>query len=53
VGIPFGTFRRSITLPDAVDTESISAEYDRGVLTVRLAKVEKVLPKKIQVSEKK
>jgi len=49
----FGSFRRSIALPAAVDTEKISAEYDQGVLTVRLAKVEKVLPKKIQVTEKK
>lgn len=49
----FGSFHRSVTLPDAVDTDNISAEYDRGVLTVRLAKVEKVLPKKIQVTEKK
>lgn len=49
----FGSFRRSIALPAAVDTERISAEYDRGVLTVRLAKVEKAVPKKIEVSEKK
>ncbi len=49
----FGSFRRSIALPAAVDTEKISAEYDRGVLTVRLAKVEKAVPKKIQVKEKK
>ncbi len=49
----FGSFRRSIALPDAVDAEKISAEYDRGVLTVRLAKVEKAVPKKIQVKDKK
>jgi HSP20 family protein len=48
----FGTFRRSIALPAGVDTEKISAEYNRGVLTVRLAKVEKAVPKKIEVSEK-
>lgn len=49
----FGSFRRSIALPAAVDTEKISAEYDRGVLMVRLAKIEKAVPKKIQVKEKK
>ena len=49
----FGSFRRSIVLPAAVDTEKISAEYDRGVLMVRLAKIEKAVPKKIQVKEKK
>jgi HSP20 family protein len=48
----FGSFRRSIALPAGVDTEKISAEYNRGVLTVRLAKVEKAVPKKIEVSEK-
>jgi HSP20 family protein len=48
----FGSFRRSIALPDTVDTENITAEYDRGVLTIRLAKIEKVLPKKIRVNEK-
>jgi HSP20 family protein len=49
----FGSFSRSIALPTAVDTQKISAEYDRGVLTVSLAKAENVMPKKIKVVEKK
>lgn len=31
---------RTIRLPDAVDAEEVSATYDRGVLTIRLAKRE-------------
>ena len=35
--IRYGTFRRSFTLPTSVTAESISASYDAGVLTVRVA----------------
>ncbi|NIR42794.1 MAG: Hsp20 family protein [Gemmatimonadetes bacterium] len=49
----FGTFRRSITLPDNVDTEKVSADYDRGVLTVHLPKTEKATAKRIPVSASK
>jgi HSP20 family protein len=49
----FGNFCRSILLPDSVDAEKISAEYDKGVLTIRLAKKEKAVPKKIRVMQKK
>ncbi|UCF20769.1 MAG: Hsp20/alpha crystallin family protein [Gemmatimonadota bacterium] len=49
----FGSFRRSVALPDSVDTDSISAEYDRGLLTVHLAKSEKAVARRIPVSLKK
>jgi len=49
----FGSFRRSITLPDTVDTEKVSADYDRGVLTVHLPKTEKAAAKRIPVSVSK
>jgi HSP20 family protein len=32
----FGSFSRSLTLPDGVDPDGISAEFDRGVLQVRI-----------------
>ncbi|WP_242423659.1 Hsp20/alpha crystallin family protein, partial [Frankia sp. EI5c] len=32
-----GSFRREFALPENVDATAISARYDRGVLTVRLA----------------
>lgn len=34
----FGTFRRSFTLPQTIDTDNIGAEVVDGVLTVRLPK---------------
>lgn len=46
----FGSFRRSVTLPENVDTEKVSADYDRGVLTVHLPKSEKAVAKRIPVS---
>lgn len=49
----FGSFRRSLALPQSVDTEKIEAEYDRGVLTVHLAKSEEAVTRRIPVSLKK
>lgn len=34
----FGTFRRSIELPEAVDPDRVSAEADSGVVTITIAK---------------
>lgn len=48
----FGSFRRSIPLPVAVNQDEISAEYERGVLTVSLPKSEKAVAKRIPVSTK-
>jgi HSP20 family protein len=45
----YGAFSRSITLPQAADTEKVEARFDRGVLTIEVPKVEKAKPKKIQV----
>ena len=49
----FGSFRRHVRLPEAVDTDKIEAEYDKGILTIRLAKSEKVVGRRIPVSLKK
>lgn len=40
----YGHFKRSITLPDGVDTESAEVSYRDGVLTVILPKVDAVPP---------
>lgn len=50
--ISSGTFCRSFTLPDTVDTDSISADYSSGMLEVKLAKREEVKPKEIEVTIK-
>jgi HSP20 family protein len=36
----FGKFRRIVEIPGAGDTRSIKGEYDRGVLRVRLPKIQ-------------
>jgi HSP20 family protein len=36
----FGSFRRAIALPAEVDTEGVAATFDKGVLTVTMAKAE-------------
>lgn len=44
-----GSFSRSFTLPDTIDTDQISADYKSGMLTLNLAKLEEVKPKEIEV----
>lgn len=34
----FGSFRRSIDLPEAVDSDRVNAEADNGVVTISIAK---------------
>jgi len=46
----YGTFSRSFTLPNVVDTEKIKADYKDGVLQVTLPQREEAKPKQIQVS---
>ena len=46
----YGSFTRSFTLPTTVDSESISANYDKGVLKIRLAKKAEAKPKQIKVN---
>jgi HSP20 family protein len=46
----FGTFTRTIGLPQGVTDESVRASYQNGVLEVHVAKPEQPKPKKIQVS---
>ena len=48
----FGSFRRNIPLPVAVNQDDISAEYERGVLRINLPKSEKAVAKRIPVSSK-
>src|ERR1700724_3787153 len=46
----YGSFTRSFTLPPTVDTENVSATYDKGVLKIKLAKKAEAKPKQIKVN---
>jgi len=45
----YGTFSRSFSLPQTVDSNRVSAEYKNGVLTVRLPLREEAKPRSIKV----
>ena len=46
----YGSFQRSVTLPQGVKAEEISASFDNGVLSVRVPKADEVKPRKISVA---
>ena len=46
----YGTFTRSFTLPNTVDTDSIQANYEKGILKLQLAKKSEAKPKQIKVN---
>jgi HSP20 family protein len=45
----YGSFTRSFTLPSSVDAEHVSANYDKGMLKINLAKKAEAKPKLIKV----
>jgi HSP20 family protein len=45
----FGRFSRSLTLPDGVDADAISARFENGVLEVRIPKPEERQPRRIEI----
>ena len=45
----YGTFARSFSLPNTVNTEGIHADYHNGLLTVHMPKREESKPKQIKV----
>jgi HSP20 family protein len=46
----FGTFSRSFSLPQTVDTAKVGAEYKNGVLTVRIPVREEARPRTVKVN---
>ena len=46
----FGSFNRSLTLPDGVDPDRIEASFNNGVLEVRIPKPEERKPRRISIS---
>ncbi|MGW7064723.1 Hsp20/alpha crystallin family protein [Streptomyces sp. NPDC054904] len=47
---PLGVFSRQVMLADTLDTERIEADYDAGVLTLRIPIAERAKPRKISIS---
>ncbi len=48
----YGSFHRTIPLPEGVDTENVDAQYVNGVLTLRLTKTAPTPAKRIEVKVK-
>jgi len=46
----YGSFSRSFSLPNTVNTEAIKADYKQGVLTVELPKRAESKPKQVKVN---
>lgn len=47
---PFASFERRVRLPKTADVSNITASYVNGVLTLRVAKLATMAPRKIQIS---
>ncbi len=45
----FGRFSRSLTLPEGVDADAVTAEFDKGVLEVRIPKPEERKPRRVEI----
>jgi HSP20 family protein len=46
----YGSFSRSFSLPNTINTEAIRAEYKNGVLTVQMPKRAESKPKQVKVN---
>ena len=46
----YGSFFRAFTLPSTVDTESVQASYNAGVLKLELSKKPEAQPKQIKIN---
>ena len=49
--IPGADYQRVFTLSDAVDRDQVRAELSDGIMTVRLAKSSRILPRQITISD--
>ncbi len=47
--ISYGSFTRSLRMPDPLDAEKAEAQIENGLLTVRIPKSEEAKPKTIEV----
>lgn len=47
---PLGVFSRQVMLADTLDTDAIKADYDAGVLTLRIPIAERAKPRKVAIT---
>jgi len=47
--IRYGSFRRSVLLPEGIDPDQVDAKYENGVLTLTIKRLPTATPKKITV----
>ncbi len=45
----YGSFSRSISLPDDADANKVSAEFDNGILTITIGRNAKLMPQEIKI----
>ena len=45
-----GAFSRSLTLPEGIDPDQVTASFDRGVLEVRIPKPEQRKPRRVEIA---
>jgi HSP20 family protein len=48
----YGSFRRTVPLPQGVDSSQVDAKYENGVLTLQMKKSPEAMPKRIEVRTK-
>ena len=46
----YGSFRRSLTLPEGVDADAVKATFENGVLEVTVPKPAQHAPRKVQIT---
>lgn len=44
-----GSFSRSLSLPEGIDPEAVSASFENGVLTVRIPKPAQAKPRRVKI----
>jgi HSP20 family protein len=46
----FGSFARSLTLPEGIDPDGVEARFDRGVLEISIPKPGRKMPRQVRIT---